>query len=111
MTIWCLPLGSPVSVVNVSFGITNTGKWAGSEVSQLYVAFPAAANEPVKQLKAFAKVDVQPGEEAQVQMSLTLRDLSVWDASAHNWSILKGTYGLLVGPSSADIKFTFTFEI
>ncbi|KAH6672261.1 putative beta-glucosidase D [Halenospora varia] len=62
-------------VANVSTSITNTGSIAGAEVAQLYVQFPDAADEPVRQLRGFEKVLVQPGESKDVVFSLRRRDL------------------------------------
>ncbi|KAF8862662.1 glycoside hydrolase [Acephala macrosclerotiorum] len=91
-------------VATVSTSISNTGSLAGAEVAQLYITFPDAADEPVRQLRGFEKVAIQPGESATVTFELKRRDLSVWDVSAQNWKIESGDYIVYVGASSRDFK-------
>ncbi|KAF6834861.1 beta-glucosidase d [Colletotrichum musicola] len=91
-------------VATVSTSISNTGSVAGAEVAQLYVSFPDAAGEPVRQLRGFQKVVIQPGESADVTFSLRRRDLSVWDVAGQEWKVEGGEYTLHVGASSRDFK-------
>lgn len=79
---------------------------AGSEVAQLYLGYPLAANEPPKLLKGFQKVAVGSGECAGVGFSLTANDLTVWDVFTQAWVLTHGTYTVMVGSSSADIRLT-----
>jgi beta-glucosidase len=97
--------------VEVSFSLVNVGDVAGSEIAQVYLSFPPEAREPVKQLKNFIKVDLQVGESKVVKTSLSLRDLSVWDADAHKWNIIRGQYGIAIGGSSADVKINTVFDL
>ena len=98
--------------VQVTVSVTNTGKVVGSEVMQLYLAFPSGAGEPIKQLKAFAKTKpLKPGEFDEHTFTLTERDWSVWDSNIHNWSPVSGLFEVLVGASSADIRITASFKI
>lgn len=97
--------------VVVNIPVTNTGKVAGAEVVQLYVAPPKSEVErPVRELKDFGKVFLQPGETKTVKMQLTKRDLSYWDTAAHDWEATRGTYRIEIGTSSRDIKQTVTFN-
>ena len=69
---------------------------------QLYLGFPASAGEPPKQLKGFEKVQLAPGAKTTVQFKLEPRDLSIWDVASHDWSVVKGKFGVFVGASSRD---------
>ena len=63
-----------------------------------------SANTPPKQLRGFKKVSLAAGESQTVAFELTPRDLSVWDEGAGGWAVAKGTFGVLVGSSSRDIR-------
>jgi beta-glucosidase len=83
--------------------VTNTGRRAGSEVVQLYVAAPASAQEPSRQLKAFSKVTLRPGQSATVDLDVPREGLAVWLNSSTGWTVVPGRYGIGVGTSSADL--------
>ena len=87
--------------VAVSATITNTGRVAGSDVAQLYLSEPAAATEPPRQLKAFQKVTLRPGQSASVRFSLNGHDLSYWNSAANRWVVPAGQFGVYLGDSSA----------
>jgi|GEM_PF-49851 len=92
--------------------VTNAGTVAGKEVVQLYVAYPDAKVERcAKELKAFAKVALKPGETKTVELHLAPRDLAYWDAFAHRFRTDAGRYDVLVGSSSADIRATSRFVV
>mmetsp|Transcript_88680 Transcript_88680/g.286487 ORF Transcript_88680/g.286487 Transcript_88680/m.286487 type:complete len:716 (-) Transcript_88680:73-2220(-) len=94
----------------VQFKVSNTGKVAGSEVAQLYLAFPSIAGEPPLQLKGFKKTEsLKPGETVQVELELRTRDLSIYDATAHRWTPVAGTFRANVGASSRDIRLRGDF--
>jgi beta-glucosidase len=83
--------------------LTNTGDRPGAEVAQLYLTFPDEAGEPPLQLKAFDKVEIDPGETRTVTFELDDRSFSVWDAAADEWRVVPGCYGVRVGGSSRDL--------
>jgi beta-glucosidase len=89
---------------SVSFAVKNTGKVAGAEVAQLYLAFPeiAEGNEPPLQLKGFRKVMLNPGESKTVELKLDARAFSYWSEKAHAWQVAKGEFEVMVGDSSAN---------
>ncbi|UNI15803.1 Beta-glucosidase [Purpureocillium takamizusanense] len=87
-------------LVIVNVDVQNTGKVAGAEVAQLYVAIP---NGPTKQLRGFEKRLLQPGEVSTVEFKLTRRDLSVWNTAAQKWQLQRGDYSVLVGSSSKNL--------
>jgi beta-glucosidase len=99
-------------VVNVSCRVTNTGDRRGKEVVQLYVRDPeASVARPVRELKAFAKVDLAPGETAVVEFTLAARDLSYWSTSLNDWVLEGGEFELAVGASSRDLRLSTTLDI
>jgi beta-glucosidase len=84
---------------------------AGAEVAQLYISFPAAAGEPVRQLRRFNKTMIQAGESVDVTFNLRRRDLSVWSVAGQEWEVVKGEYVLYVGASGRDFKATATLTV
>lgn len=98
-------------VATAKTSISNTGSVAGAEVAQLYVSFPAAAGEPIRQLRGFNKTTVQPGESVDVTFNLRRRDLSVWSVEGQEWEVVKGEYTLYIGASSRDFKATATLTV
>ena len=98
--------------VTVSVPVTNTGAVAGAEVVQFYVADPeSSVDRPVKELKGFDKVFLQPGETKTVSVQLTRESLSFFDAAKHAWVAEPGRFDVLVGASSADIRGSVSFEL
>ncbi|KAF1922458.1 glycoside hydrolase family 3 protein [Didymella exigua CBS 183.55] len=98
-------------VAEVSTDITNAGKVAGAEVAQLYVEFPAAADEPVRQLRGFHKVKIQPGKTEKARFQLRRRDLSVWNVEKQEWQIVRGDYKFNVGSSSRDLRVSGSMTV
>jgi beta-glucosidase len=101
--------------VDVKVKVTNTGSRKGAEVVQVYLQLPASANtgrltQPPKRLVGFAKVELEPG--AQQEVSITIdpaasnHPLGVWDEASRSWVTPSGNYTVLVGNSSAprDLK-------
>ncbi|KAF2144828.1 glycoside hydrolase family 3 protein [Aplosporella prunicola CBS 121167] len=99
------------TVAKAAVSVKNTGKVAGAETAQLYLGFPAAAGQPVRQLRGFEKLRLEPGREKEVEFELRRRDLSVWDVAAQDWKIVKGTYTFWVGASSRDLKASGTMVV
>jgi beta-glucosidase len=96
----------------VKVTIRNTGKRAGKEVVQLYVAPAApAAGEPPIALRGFVKVDLAPGARRAVTISLDPRAFSRFDAEGGAWRVVPGRYRIMAGSSSADIRATQEVEV
>ena len=101
----------------ISTVVTNTGSTAGSDVVQLYVEFPSAAEAPPLQLKGFVKTQIlQPGESESILFRPTVVDLSVWSVdhtgkSSSHWLLVPGTYKLWIGSSSADKRLSGFCEV
>ena len=91
--------------------VCNTAGPAGAEVAQLYLGFPAAANEPPKLLKGFEKVTTEPGECAGVGFPLAIADVQIWDVIAQVWTTVPGSYTVMVGSGSRDIRLTGTLQV
>ena len=92
--------------------VTNTGSVKGKEVVQLYVGDDkATVVRPKKELKAFEKIELNPGETKSVTLTITEQDLKFWDEAKHGWTLEPGTFTLYVGASSADIKQKIKLKI
>jgi len=102
---------SPSGQVQIGFNLTNTGGQTGAEVPQLYLGFPSAAGEPPKQLKGFQKIALSPGQTQHVTFNLDWEDLANWDATAHGWIVTPGSFQVMVGASSRDIRLTGAFTV
>lgn len=91
----------------VTVEVSNTGKYAGKEIVQLYVSAPQddKLKKPEQELKAFAKTPLlKPGEKATVKLFVKAADLASYDENSHSWIVDEGTYRFKVGASSRDIK-------
>ena len=103
---------SQYQVVNqLTLTVANTGDRDGSEVVQLYIAYPKQAREPPKQLRNFVKLNVPQKESRQFTFSVTERDISIWNTDNHAWEIVPGEYSILIGSSSRDIYITKSFTV
>ena len=90
-----------------SLTVTNTGKAAGAEIVQLYVAKPdAKIFRPAQELKGFAKVFLNPGESKMLSIPLDDKAYRYWNVDTSRWEVEGGRYELRVGASSEDIRLT-----
>ena len=93
----------------VSVRVTNSGKIRGAEVVQLYIAPPKGGLfRPEKELKGFARVELEPGEGKTVGFALDERSFAVW---SDGWKIPSGTYTVCIGASSRDIRLRAETEV
>ncbi|WP_421118561.1 glycoside hydrolase family 3 C-terminal domain-containing protein [Aquihabitans daechungensis] len=98
--------------LTVSVTVTNTGDRAGSDVVQVYVRDRVSSvHRPVKELKGFAKVHLEPGATEQVSIALDRRAFAVWDVAAHDWLVEAGTFDLVVARSSVDVVTSLEVEV
>jgi len=89
----------------VTVKVTNTGNVKGKEVVQLYVVdYESTYLRPVKELKAFTKVELQPGESKNVIFSLGYSDFAFYNPTVKDWVVETGDFALLIGASSQDIR-------
>jgi beta-glucosidase len=98
--------------LRASVDVTNTGSLEGDEVVQLYVSCPGVAvDRPVKELKAFARVTLEPVETKTVSLTVPIADLSYYDVDAGAFVVEKGEHKALVGTSSDDLPSSATFVV
>ncbi len=102
--------GQPLTV---SVAVTNTGARPGTETVQLYVGDAATrvVVRPQKELKAFRRVNLKPGETSTLSFTLTPRDFQYYDALANHWADTPGTHRISVGSSSGDLRAGQDFEL
>jgi len=97
--------------ITVSVTVQNTGSRSGSEVVQLYAHdVVGSVSRPVKQLVGFERVRLEPGEARTIAFSLPIEALAFYDQDM-NYQVEPGTIEVLIGMSSADVKWQDTFEI
>ena len=97
--------------VEISVDVKNTGKREGTEVVQLYINdVVSSVTTPVKELRGFEKVQINPGETKNVKFKLTPEHLKLLDRNM-NWIVEPGTFNVLVGSSSQDIKQKGSFGV
>jgi beta-glucosidase len=91
--------------VTVRVNIRNSGKVAGDEVPQLYVRdVQASVKRPRLELRGFERISLKPGEQRTVTFTLPAEKLAFWDETTHAFVTEPGTFEILVGSSSEEIK-------
>jgi beta-glucosidase len=100
-------------VYTISFTISNIGNLDGSEVPQLYLAFPTEAAQPPKILRGFERVYLTAGESKTVTLGLRQRDISYWNNIEQKWIVAPGEYTVSIATSAnnGDIKLQGVFHI
>ncbi|KZF20764.1 glycoside hydrolase family 3 protein [Xylona heveae TC161] len=102
----------------VQVTLTNTGARTGKQVVQLYLSYPQGVTDsagspvdfPVKVLRGFEKLELDPGESSEVKLNLTRKDLSYWCTIQQNWVMpVTGTFVVRVGTSSRDLPLVAEF--
>ena len=98
--------------VQISIPVTNTGSRAGKEVVQLYIAdLKSSLPRPLKELKAFEKVELQPGETKTVSFTVTEDMLRYFNPDSHEWEAEPGDFEAVIASSAADIKARIKFTL
>jgi len=96
----------------VKLSVKNTGNVNGSEVVQLYIKdIQSSIDRPVKELKGFKKVNLNPGEEKVVEFTIDKNALSFFDPKTKEWTAENGEFEILIGSSSQDIKLKEKFTL
>ena len=104
--------GTADDVFTISIPVTNTGDRAGREIVQLYVSdLKTTLPRPVKELKGFKKISLEPGQTETVTFEISRGDLSYFDADKHAWVVDPGKFEALVGASSRDIRSKVAFKV
>jgi beta-glucosidase len=97
--------------IEVSLTVTNTGKYKGEEIVQLYLMDKVASiSRPVKELKDFRKILLNPGESKTVKFIIDIEKLSFWNNDL-KWVAEPGDFELMIGASSADIRLRDSFAL
>ncbi|OCL12415.1 glycoside hydrolase family 3 protein [Glonium stellatum] len=101
------------TLFRVSVTVTNTGEVAGAAVPQLYLSFGLEAGEgiPVRVLRGFEKVSLQPGQSSVVNFALMRRDVSYWNTMTQQWTIPKAGVKVAVGFSSRDLPLSGSLSV
>jgi beta-glucosidase len=93
--------------VSVAFDVINTGTRAGADVAEVFVGDQhAPVFRPVKELKGFAKVNLNPGETKNVTVKLDRRAFSYYDVKTHTWAVAPGDFEVFVARSAVDVELT-----
>jgi beta-glucosidase len=92
--------------VSVVFSVKNTGRRAGSEIAEVYVALPDEAGEPPKRLVGWTKAQLSGGESKGTTVTINHKYLSTYDESIEGWKLVPGTYRFMVGGSSQDLPLS-----
>ncbi len=98
--------------IKLTFTVQNTGKVAGSEVTQVYFTQKdAPVLRPTKELKGFKKVFLKAGEQITVSILVKVKDMAYYDEKSSKWKVDSGEFILSLGTSSRDIKFTIPVQV
>ena len=98
--------------LTVTVKVKNTGDMAGREVIQLYVSNQMGMKQrPVRELKNFEKISLDPGEKKTVTMTLDRRSFAEYNTKLHDWYVPGGTYNIEIGRSSREIAISDSVEI
>jgi len=91
--------------LDVQVTVKNNGKMVGDEIVQLYIGYPnSTIRHPKKELKAYTRVTLMPGESKQVALSVAAKDMAHWNNATNQWVIERVPYTVLVGPSADPTK-------
>jgi len=97
--------------IEITLDVKNTGNVKGDEVVQLYINdVISSTSKPVKELKGYEKISLEPGEQKTVSLKLLPEDLSLFDRDM-NFVVEPGTFEVMVGSSSRDIKLKGEFQV
>ncbi|RAK94911.1 putative beta-glucosidase D [Aspergillus ibericus CBS 121593] len=99
------------TVNSISVTINNTGSLSGAEIPQLYLSFPDSADQPLRQLRGFERVELATGEQKTATFNLRRREISYWNVVEQQWVVAAGEYKVYVGASSRDFKLHGSFTV
>jgi beta-glucosidase len=96
-------------IVKMSFTIRNTGKTDGAEIAQIYVSQPkASVLRPVKELKAFKKINLKAGETQTVEFEIKVKDFAFYNDKTQTWDVEPGEFIICNAASSENVKSKVT---
>ena len=107
------PSVSDQEKVTATVRVTNTGDRAGKAVVQLYVGAPSSSAfiRPVRELKGYEKVLLQPGESRELSFELDMRSFAIWNTELHNWYVETGDYTVSIGQSSRCLEVSAPLHV
>ena len=97
--------------VTATFTVKNTGSRAGAEIAEVYAALPESAGEPPKRLVGWSKVQLNPGEDKEVNVTVDPKYLSIYDENAKGWKLVPGSYSFMVGGSSQNLPLVEKIDL
>lgn len=97
--------------IHFSVDIKNTGGMNADEVVQVYVQYPQADRMPLKELKAFRRIHIDQQTHQTIQFSIAAEELQKWDLQQKKWVLYPGTYQIMIGSSSEDIRLNSKIKI
>lgn len=98
--------------IKIPFKIKNIGDLRGAETAMLFIGdTKSSVPRPVKELKGFQKIMLNPGETGEITFQITKRDLSYWDINTHDWNAEKGEFIIYIGSSSIYIQLSKKIEM
>lgn len=98
------PIITDEEALDITVTVRNSGTYAGQEVIQLYLHdIESSVSRPDKELKAFTKIALEPGETKEARMRLEPRDFAFYDCERKRWRVETGEFAILIGKSSAEI--------
>ncbi len=99
-------------IVQVNMNVRNAGTRAGAEVVQVYIhQAKSSVKRPEKELKAFSRIELKPGETKSVSIVLDRRSMWFFDPAVHDWAVEPGVFDVLIGESMRDIRLKGSFEL
>jgi beta-glucosidase len=98
--------------IEIQFSVQNTGNYKGDEVVQVYVSdLEASVKVPVRQLKRFQRITLEPRESKTVKFTLPASELSFYDIKSNDFIVEPGAFEIQIGSSSGDIRLRSTFYV
>ena len=101
-----------IDTEGVTFTIKNTGNVAGTEIAQLYVGKSSeTVFRPVRELKGFVRVELQPGEEKEVRIGFDDKTFRFYDTRTDSWEIESGTYQIMIGENAQQMVLEGALDV
>lgn len=106
------PTATPNDKITLSIDVTNTGARAGDEVVEFYAhQRQCSVKQPIEKLVGFGRIHLEPGQTQKVSRELDVSRLAIWDINQHHFAVEPGTFDLLAGSSSKDIRVRSQLEV
>jgi beta-glucosidase len=103
---------APDGQITADIKVANTGKREGDEVVQLYIhEVNPVVKRPVKELRGFRRIHLKPGETQKVTITVPAEKLAFYDENRHGFRVNPGTFQIMIGASSEDIRARARFEV